>query len=366
MLIRGDARLLPLLDGCVDCVVTSPPYFGLRDYGTARWEGGDAECEHNARSGDLRFTHPISDKQRSNAGSAGSAGDVCVKCGAARRDSQIGLESTPDAYVQSLVSVFAEVWRVLKDCGTVWLNIGDSYSGSGDLTRNDSIAAKGLCDLPRQYRLSKCDLKPKNLIGIPWRVAFALQAAGWYLRSDIVWSKPNPMPENVTDRPTKAHEYVFLLAKRERYWYDVDAIREPHADSSLARYEYGLHATPANALPDSSRARFQAGLGSAERMGDFMNDNGRNKRTVWTVPTQPYAGAHFATMPEALVEPCILAGCPLGGLVLDPFVGSGTVVGVAERLGRRGVGVDLTYQDLSKARTAQRGIRFDAVTKETS
>jgi DNA modification methylase len=223
------------------------------------------------------------------------------------------------------------------------------------------------------------------LVGIPWRVAFALQADGWYLRSDIIWAKPNPMPESVTDRPTKAHEYLFLLTKSERYYYDAAAIAEPVSAAMLQQMEQGYdglglkdYKAAGVQNPSSVKARIIAN--AKQRLADqkvssrpmslhrdekrasglYGQEFGlsRNKRTVWTVNTMPYAGAHFATMPEKLVEPCILAGCPLGGLVLDPFVGSGTVVAVAERLGRRGVGVDLSYQDLSRKRTAQRGLRF--------
>lgn len=338
MLIRADARSLPLRDGCVDCVVTSPPYFGLRDYGNPQ---------------------------------------------------QIGLEATPDAYVASLVAVFREVRRVLSDGGTVWLNLGDSYSAhAGQRKTTDVAGIKQQSNVASIGAPSRCvaEIGAKNLIGIPWRVAFALQADGWYLRSDIIWSKPNPMPESVTDRPTKAHEYLFLLAKSERYHYDAAAIREPYAESTLRQasdgyggqgqkdYEAAGVQNPSDAkrrIIESVRRRQEQGLvegSSSERRYTGFNDRyradanlgtGRNKRTVWTVNTQPYAGAHFATMPEMLVEPCILAGCPLGGLVLDPFLGSGTVGAVAERLGRRWVGTDLSYQPLAKKRTAQRGIRFE-------
>jgi site-specific DNA-methyltransferase (adenine-specific) len=240
------------------------------------------------------------------------------------------LERTPDAYVASLVAVFAEVRRVLRDDGTVWLNLGDSYNG-------------------------------KDLTGIPWRVALALQADGWFLRSDVIWSKPNAMPESVTDRPTKAHEHVFLLAKSESYYYDADAIREPHthpdADLNTGNWAASVRDTGAAFALPAARAANRAVAMSRPR--DYIGHAlGRNKRSVWTVATMPYAGAHFATMPEALVEPCILAGCPVGGLVCDPFVGSGTVGAVAERLGRRWVGTDLSYQPLATARTAQRGLRW--------
>ena len=252
-------------------------------------------------------------------------------------------------------------------------------------------------------------LKHKDVIPTPWLAAFALQADGWYLRSDIIWAKPNPMPESVTDRPTKAHEYLFLLTKAERYYYDADAIAEPVSTAMLAEIEQGYdglglkeYESAGVQNPSSVKARIianaqkkQDGHGrryegfngryfspDAKHLRSEKNAAGRrlventqmardaggphdapfgltrNKRTVWTVPTQPYLGAHFATMPEALVEPCILAGCPLGGLVLDPFVGSGTVVAVAQRLGRCGVGVDLSYQDLARERTAQQGISF--------
>jgi DNA modification methylase len=294
--------------------VTSPPYFGLRDYGVA---------------------------------------------------AQIGLEPTPDAYVAALVTVFREVRRVLKDDGTAWLNLGDSYA-SGDMTNRECAGERsggtlngrrGHADnvaLAQRRCLAPVGLAPKNLVGIPWRVAFALQADGWYLRSDIIWSKPNPMPESVTDRPTKAHEYLFLLAKSERYHYDAAAI----AERSLYPDD--------NRKARQSLADYQAQSNDTARLRTVVNPQGartypeRNKRSVWTVATMPYGDAHFATFPEKLIEPCILAGCPLGGLVLDPFLGSGTVGAVAERLGRRWVGCDLNaaYHRLAQRRTAQRGLMW--------
>jgi DNA modification methylase len=217
-------------------------------------------------------------------------------------------------------------------------------------------------------------LKPKDLVGIPWRVAFALQADGWYLRSDIIWHKPNPMPESVTDRPTKAHEYLFLLSKSERYYYDAEAIKEPAIYAEEARYDNGLNGHGggvSHAGQGSSTRKFksdkQRGHG---RRHDGFNDRWdqmtkqeqcskfRNKRSVWTVATQPYSEAHFATFPPKLIEPCILAGCPSGGLVLDPFAGSGTTLQVAQQLGRRGVGIELNpdYIKLAEKRTAQAGL----------
>lgn len=316
-ILQGDALTVlreRFADESVQCCVTSPPYWGLRDY------------------------HVLG---------------------------QLGLEPTPEEYVTNLVDVFREVRRVLKPDGTLWLNLGDSYAGSGkgrnaDGTRTDfsglSGASGGCIDGVQPIYKNIAGLKPKDLVGIPWRVAFALQADGWYLRSDIIWHKPNSMPESVTDRPTKAHEYLFLLSKRERYYYDAEAIAEP-MNFPERRYN------PDTAQQKCSKVgtRLQGGLHDGrERYGN--PDIGRNKRSVWTIATQPYLGAHFATFPEALVEPCILAGCPVGGLVLDPFAGSGTTIAVAQRLWRCGVGIELNadYVALAEARTAQQGFILEA------
>jgi DNA modification methylase len=248
-ILLGDNRetLREIPDGTVQTVVTSPPYYGLRDYG---------------------------------------------------HDGQIGLEETPEAYVSALVEVFREVRRVLRDDGTLWLNLGDSY-GSG-----------------------------KQLVGIPWRVAFALQADGWYLRQDIIWHKPNPMPESVTDRCTKAHEYVFLLSKSARYFYDAEAVKEGGA----GRLDLGRMTRP------------EARLGGGKWSNDcgLRAEPGRNRRSVWTVATQPYSGAHFATFPPKLIEPCILAGSKPGDTVLDPFGGSGTTAAVALEHGREAILCELS------------------------
>lgn len=244
---------------------------------------------------------------------------------------EIGLEATPDAYVAELVAVFREARRVLRDDGTLWLNLGDSYAGCGGHSPN---APSSTTSKSGKYgkALKEGGIKPsgviktKDLIGIPWRVAFALQTDGWYLRQDIIWAKPNPMPESVTDRCTKAHEYLFLLSKRERYWFDAKAI----AEAGVGRETY------------FGSDRYSAGSG--------RNDSGsynaeecakRNRRSVWTVATQPFGEAHFATFPPALIEPCILAGCPEGGTVLDPFGGAGTTGLVADRLGRNAVLIEL-------------------------
>lgn len=272
----------------VQCCVTSPPYWGLRDYGTATWEGGDRECEHAGEPKPRNDTHGPGDNHGRFANSRGTqpsksysipVRSVCL-CGAVRIDHQLGLESTPEEYVASMVEVFREVRRVLRDDGAVWLNLGDSYNGSGGVGDDGKQHTnQGAVERP-DNRAGWNGLKPKDLVGIPWRVAFALQADGWWLRSDIIWHKPNPMPESVTDRPTKAHEYIFLLAKSKTYYYDADAIAEP----AVRRTRIGL-ANWDKPVPDT-----------------------RNKRTVWTVTTKPYAEAHFATFPPKLIEPCILAG----------------------------------------------------------
>lgn len=283
----------------IDCIVTSPPYWGLRDYG-----------------------HP----------------------------EQFGLEATPQEYVAKLVDLFARLRPALKDQGTVWLNLGDSYAAGGSGGYGPASTLSGYTSENTKGRqayenivIRKCPpgLKPKDLAGIPWRVAFALQEDGWWLRSDIIWSKPNPMPESVTDRPTKAHEYVFLLSKGPRYFFDQDAVREELSLTTIERDK-----TP--------RGRSQNGGGSAKSMAGYIytpelgdmhsNPAGRNVRTVWTITTKPYSGAHFATMPPDLAERCIKAGCPEGGTVLDPFAGSGTTLYVARKLGRSAIGFELNEE----------------------
>ena len=300
---QGDALdvLKTLPDRVFNTCVTSPPYWGLRDYG---------------------------------------------------HEGQIGLEETPGQYVERMVSVFREVRRVLRDDGTLWLNLGDSYAsntkGTGGPTKKQ-LSNNGSRFAP--IRL-KHDRKGKDLVGIPWRVAFALQADGWYLRSDIIWHKPNPMPESVRDRPTKAHEYVFLLSKSARYYYEAEAISER---ASQAGKVVSLGSKSFSKGQDAGAACPPSGNG----LSDFYEvKSKRNKRSVWTVPSRPYTGAHFACYPPDLIKPCILAGCPKGGVVLDPFLGSGTTGQVAESLGRRWYGIELNpeYCGLIRERTAQIGL----------
>lgn len=299
-ILHGDCRevLKTLPEASVHCVVTSPPYYGLRDYGVA---------------------------------------------------GQIGLEQTPAEYVEQLVSVFREVRRVLREDGVVFLNLGDSYAmstkGAGGQGKQNSNAGSVMGD--RHWQIPS-GIKPKDLIGIPWRVAFALQADGWWLRSAIIWHKPNPMPESVLDRPTSAYETVFLLAKSERYFYDADAIAEQAiypSDNRACRHDLRKEVDP-----------MCVDRGSRARTGKPTGDT-RNARNVWTIATQPYHDAHFATMPPNLVEPCILAGSPKGGTVLDPFGGAGTTALVADRFCRDAIIIEL---NADYVRMAERRLRGDA------
>ena len=422
-------------DKFVDSVITSPPYWGLRDYNTEPIIiGGDLNCEHEW-GGEIC--------QKDNRGTQGSTlaggehhfrldslrGSFCKKCGAWR--GQLGLEPTPELYVQHLVEIFRGIRRVLKDDGTVWLNIGDSYAGSwGNYgARNGNQRSRiaerwhrpayedshyGWNGLPPTVNVP--GLKPKNLIGIPWRVAFALQAEGWYLRSDIIWAKPNALPESVKDRPTKSHEYIFLLTKSAKYYYDAEAIAEPIECGSRA---FSRNNSQARKRDDG---KVWKGLTSG-RQDDYYEKvragevTKRNKRDVWIVATKSFRGAHFAVFPEDLIEPCMLAGvpqfvckkcgkgrekifekkeyekhntenrdlalygenahrskhsppvhsmiigftdcgCNVGfepGIVYDPFMGSGTVAKVALRAGRRFIGSELNpeYCDIANKRIAE-------------
>lgn len=319
-------RTLP--DQSAHTCITSPPYFGLRDYAV---------------------------------------------------EGQIGMEPTPDEFVQALVTVFREARRVLRDDGTLWLNLGDSYCSTAPGTTN-APQRKGSKSNSEQWASARPKtppgLKPKDLIGIPWRVAFALQADGWYLRQDIIWHKPNPMPESVRDRCTKAHEYLFLLSKSPRYYFDREAIAEPLAPSSATRLNQATwdQQTGSDRVPGKDNGNMKA-VGGSRRNSfargtkysagghgqkgqhrpdreDVVYDQVRNKRSVWSVPTVGYKGAHFATFPPDLIRPCVLAGAPRGGLVLDPFGGAGTTALVAMQEGRRSIICELNpaYAELAQAR----------------
>lgn len=336
---NGDCReiLRTLQENSINTCVTSPPYFGLRDYGTASWFGGDVNCNHSI-SMPTKWNDPKRGAAvlRPEVSHRGGNSERCHICGAERVDDQIGLEETPNDYVAKMVEVFREVRRVLRDDGTLWLNLGDSYNGykGNAFSKSSSSKYAGFRDQPAResgYGLEEKNLKQKDLLGIPWRVAFALQADGWFLRQDIIWHKPNPMPESVTDRCTKAHEYIFLLSKSAKYYFDNEVIKE---DSTTCENRL------AGVVCDREYGR------------EFTLGETRNKRSVWTVPTSPYSGAHFATYPPDLIEPCILAGCPQGGVVLDPFFGAGTTGLVADRLKRNCIGIELNsgYISIAKKR----------------
>lgn len=291
--------------GSVQTLVTSPPYYGLRSY--------------------IDPEHP--DKPR-----------------------EIGLEEAPAEYVAKLVAVFRESRRVLRDDGTIWINLGDSYSGGGFNPQPHSKYANGLKSTKRMDTHIE-GLPPKSLIGVPWRVAFALQDDGWILRADVIWAKPNPMPESVTDRPTKAHEYVFLLSKQPRYYYDADAIREPAVYQEMrGTFRGGGTYTNGHSFNNSDVDKSPTDTGKRREVTED-----RNKRSVWTVSTEPTPFAHFATFPTKLITPMILAGAPVGGVALDPFAGSGTTLLTARKLGRVGIGCDLNpeYVKLANDRLSE-------------
>ena len=356
-ILRGSCldTLKTLPEQSINTCITSPPYWGLRDYGTAEWEGGDEDCDHKEEKGfNKQNLAALADKfdphknpRNPNAYDTGKDVAIpnfknqCGKCGATRKDSQLGLEETPEEFVENLVQVFKEVKRVLRDDGTVWLNLGDSYSGSGK--GPSSSLNKAHHDLEKTHsKIVPDNLKPKDLVGIPWRVAFALQADGWYLRQDIIWHKPNPMPESVQDRCTKAHEYIFLLSKNPKYYFDNEAIKEDSSESSKSRLNQDIkNQTGSDRVPGKKNGNMKA-VGGLKR----------NKRSVWTVTTKPFKGAHFATFPYDLIEPCVLAGCPEGGTVLDPFGGAGTTALVANNHNRNAILIELNkdYIDLATER----------------
>jgi DNA modification methylase len=281
-IIEGDCieKLKQLPEKSINTCVTSPPYYALRNY---------------------------------------------------QMDGQVGVEESPDDYVQKIVQVFREVRRVLKDDGTIWINLGDSYAGSGGAGNQFDQIENGLSPYKQTGSPKDIGLKPKDLIGIPWRVAFALQADGWYLRSDIIWHKPNPMPESVKDRPTKSHEYIFLMSKNRTYYYDQESIKTPVKQENMKGTT--THKRSTKDWGDGTGVKTHNGFDKSYDMA--------NKRDVWTVPTDKFEGQHFATFPKELIKPCILAGCPEGGTVLDPFNGSGTTCIVSLQNNRKYIGIEL-------------------------
>ena len=351
-IITGDAltELRKLPSGSINCCVTSPPYYGLRDYGTADWTGGDVNCDHHGedhRTSELINEHCGTGTTHHRKECYRPFGTVCEKCGAVCVDKQIGLEKTPEDYINKLVEVFREVRRVLKDDSTLWLNIADSYAGSGKggalypvhCEGHKQSTSRGMMGTPAVTITGNGNSKPKDLIGIPFMLALALKADGWYLRQDIIWAKSNPMPESVRDRCTRSHEYIFLLSKSRKYYFDCDAIKEPCAKKGNNRSFRGGGAYTDN------RSYINTSDTNKLTIENTPNETGlRNKRDVWIVSSQGFKSNgcnHFATFPKKLIEPCILAGCPAGGVVLDPFAGSGTTGIVANELGRSFIGIDL-------------------------
>ena len=377
MIVQANALHIPLADESVQMVCTSPPYWGLRDYGLEPtvWGSPEADCEHEWEG------FIVEDKRHQWKSGHGGFQDRQVREGAHKRKSEqgvcrlcsawlgcLGLEPTPELYVEHLVEIFREVRRALRPDGTVWLNLGDSYNAGRDGGWPGGKKQWKDDRYPPRSGANVQGLKPKDLVGIPWRVAFALQADGWWLRSDIVWAKPNPMPESVRDRPTRAHEYIFLLTKSARYFYDAEAIAEPPKQESmerLSRNDFSEFNPPGqsphrgpnkNRKTDKQRGHSRRHDGLNNRWDQMTKAEqqalGRNKRSVWTIATEPYPGAHYATFPKKFVEPCVLAGSAPGDIVLDPFCGKGTTVEVAMGLGRFGVALDLAT-DLAAKETAE-------------
>jgi len=346
-IIKGDClqSLKKLEDQSINTCVTSPPYWGLRDYGTAEWEGGDPDCDHVANpNATKKMGNEEFNKNRPSRESTKTKGyyeKECPKCGAIKKDSQLGMEDTPEEFVDNLVKVFREVKRVLRDDGTVWLNLGDSYGqqkgkGFNANAKEGYIVSRRKELQKKQGNINvKTNLPPKNLIGIPWRVALALQQDGWYLRQDIIWHKPNPMPESVKDRCTKAHEYIFLLSKSPKYYFDNEAIKEDCVGKDERKW--------ADSYEKAGSIKQGETNANIKRTKRYSKDGSfkRNKRSVWTVTTKPFKGAHFATFPMDLIKPCVLAGCPVGGTVLDPFAGSGTTGIVAAGNDRNAILLEL-------------------------
>ena len=343
----------------VQSCITSPPYYGLRDYGTATWIGGDESCTHeSAKINPTNVGGFTGERLRKQNGSETkkylSFKNNCLDCGAIKHDNQIGNEQTPQEFIDNLVEVFACVWDILADDGTLWVNLGDSYynyrPGKGQSLNKQTVSNTNQ-DLPqtcarRGNKLN--EYKEKDLMGMPWRLAFALQDFGWYLRQDIIWHKPNPMPESVKDRCTKSHEYIFLLSKKPHYYFDNEAIKEE-----------------AHTTDDTNRDRDNGRLNNTPgrtRMAGLTTNHyeTKNKRDVWTVATKPYSGAHFAVYPEELIEPCVLASTKTGDIILDPFFGSGTTGAVAQKLGRKWIGCELNkeYESLQNQRLQQQGLEL--------
>lgn len=354
LIIVGDSRqtIKQLDDKSVDCVVTSPPYYNLRDYLTGTWSGGDSNCKHLAPPRGGRNPETAG-KQLTNEGTLNyQFQHKCETCGAIREDYQMGLEQSPKEYVDNMVVLFKEIRIVLKNDAIIWIVIGDSYAGSGKGRNGDGIANQNpdckqfTNEGSQQGKILKSNLsglKPKDLIGIPWMLAFALRDDGWYLRNDCIWHKPNGFPNSVKDRCVVDHEYIFMLSKSPKYYFDYKSIKVP------VRSKPATKERPRGTEP----SQFRANLQGPQLAGRYSKDGKRSKRTVWSVNVKKeYRDAHFATYPEDLVTPMVLAGSRKDGIVLDPFMGSGTTAVVAARNGRDFIGLELNkdYALMAKKR----------------
>lgn len=388
ILLVGDCmeKLAAMADESVDCVVTSPPYWGLRDYGTSRWEGGNTDCQHE-RVDTRRTAWANSVKGPGNPGKNGSkyanltkeVGGHCAKCGAVHVDLQIGMEPTLAEHLAVIVAVFEEIRRVLKATGTCWVNYGDCYATSPNGRFAADTKATGNDDRTfrdKPFSTIQGVLKAKDICMVPNRFAIALQEAGWWVRSEIIWAKPNPMPESIRDRPATSHEKIFMLTKSPRYFYDKDAVRQNMAASSVSRLNQDIESQTGSTRANGGRktngnmkavGKVRGHIREHEGFRDKWDDmtkaeqqaNGRNLRNyepapieAWNIATHPFSEAHFATFPPELAERCILAGCPKGGMVLDPFGGAGTTALVALRHGRNATLIELNpeYAEITRRR----------------
>ena len=346
--LQGDVfdKLKELDNNSIDCVVTSPPYWGLRDYGTAQWQGGNHNCDHIANpNATKKQGNPEFNKNRPSREETKYKGyhkDICPKCGAKRIDSQLGLELTYQEHIQNIVELFRAMKPKLKDSATIWLNYGDSYAATVNGTKAKDIKNddRGFVDKP--FSTIQGSIKPKDLVMIPNRIAIALQDDGWWIRSEIIWHKPNPMPESVRDRPTSSHEKIWLITKSKKYYYDADAIKE----KSISKGSVHVH-KPGNKADEYVKQGLKTHPAKT-----YITPEKKNKRNVWTITTKPCKDAHFATFPKDLIEPCIKAGCPEGGIVLDPFGGAGTTGIVAQSLNRTAILIELNpeYIEIAKKR----------------
>jgi len=349
MILQGDAltQLKTLPEQSVNMCMTSPPYWALRDYGTASWEGGNEDCDHlNGTLQSMKTTlHPGTNQNDKRNFSGMPYKEICGKCGAKRVDKQLGLEPTFDKYISNLCDIFDEVKRVLRNDGTCWVNIGDSYGGSGNASGHKEDT-KNLGHTTSKMGATKgitSGIMPKSLVGIPFRFALEMINRGWILRNTIIWHKPNCMPSSVKDRFTVDFEYVFLFSKKKKYYFETQY--EPVKNISLKRVKYGLNQTD-----HKGKA---VNVQNLDKMGDrFCNEKGRNKRTVWRICPKPFKEAHFAVFPEELCETPIKAGCLEGGTVLDPFFGAGTTGLVALKQNKKFIGIELNpeYIEIAKKR----------------